>query len=265
MSIDGRIRTITGKSSKHRLTSLRLVFTAYPSLHRIVECHKDSPFPLERDHDSRGEYSPRRTEFRRSLRPDILLYRGQPDSKLITTWRELFPSVSIIVCSENSRTEDGSGEDASPRTQRTLDAWKKRSEDFAKKFNYEIDNVGVHNMFEERTLGFRYRLHDGYESFSPGRRNQRLFAFRAVDEDRTLEWMQELTRSDVNEGPCGVVAECVSIPGVVRSNLSRSDPLCHSPSLLAMIETHATEHPLPYGHLRLLRPIRRTTTRIVPL
>lgn len=71
-------------------------------------------------------------------------------------------------------------------------------------------------MFEELTLQFRYRLHDGYDSFRPGRPNQRLFAFRGVDEDCTLEYMQEATRSDANQGTFGVVAECVSMHGIFR-------------------------------------------------
>lgn len=65
------------------------------TLRRYIECHKSSPYPINRTLPSHTQ-AQQKEAIKKNLKPTVLLYKSEPHESAFALCTELFPTIKVI-------------------------------------------------------------------------------------------------------------------------------------------------------------------------
>lgn len=169
-----------------------------------------SPLPFPRDGKSRTSVQMRATALQQRLKPTTLFYRGQPHTYVLSIWTYLFPSATLLVCSESGiQTIEAAAEGFPAGMSTRWDAWEKRLRQFEQTFFAEHAG-GL--MKPEQVLQLRYRQHYAYVPMDAAT-CQRFYVPRAVTERGNIILEHDILRVSPTFRERHIIPELVSDAG----------------------------------------------------
>jgi hypothetical protein len=228
---------------------------------RIVLCDKNTPLPFKIGASAENE------ALRSRLKPQIAVCRGRPWSGAGHLWTGIFPSISLLVFSEDSRRVMSDLAASDDDTDDEDDAVNSPSDLLDSSRGRLHAVIGTsRDKFTQRTGVMRYRFHQAYRQLVDDQPGQRLHQFRFQTSKGRSVLESDVWLSSRAFRLDNLVAELVSLLlGCLQtveligsiflrfccftSNLARNNVVAsHSANRLAM----------HIGHAGLLRPAHGT-------